>query len=260
MMAAVKAAAFAGLVRLCVAGLSSAKAADVATGATGWVQVLWVLSALTMTLGNLAALRQENIKRLLAYSSISHAGYLLLGVVALGVVGDEARGPLLYYLMAYAVTVVGAMAVVSWLSMGGGEGVPGRERLLISDWAGLGQRRPGMALAMTFFLLSLGGFPPTAGFFGKFYVFRAALQRPSLLILVLIAIVNSVISVYYYLRIVTAMYFRPAADDHELVEAGAGVGALRWSVLIAALLVLGLGIAPSWLSQTAAAAAIGLGG
>ena len=117
-----------------------------------------------------------------------------------------------------------------------------------------------MALAMTFFLLSLGGFPPTAGFFGKFYVFRAALQKPSLVLLVLIAALNSVVSVYYYLRIVTAMYFRPPVDDHDLADSAPGLPALRWSVLIAALLVLGLGIAPSWLSDAAAAATLSLGG
>jgi NADH-quinone oxidoreductase subunit N len=251
MMAAVKAAGFAGLVRVCVVAL---KGQEVSVGPTGWVQVLWVLSALTMTLGNIAALRQENIKRMLAYSSISHAGYLLLGVVALGVVGDDARGPLLFYMLAYAVTTVGAMGVVAWVGLGAG---PDQERLRLSEWAGLGQRRPAAALAMTFFLLSLGGFPPTAGFFGKFYVFRAALMKPTLLPLVLLAIVNSVISVYYYLRVVTAMYFREPPADAGKVDAPADVGALSLSVLVAALLTLVLGVAPGWFSELAAAGTIG---
>ncbi|MCS6914058.1 MAG: NADH-quinone oxidoreductase subunit N [Myxococcota bacterium] len=249
MMAAVKTAAFGGLIRLCVGGLTSGRVPEVSTGPTGWVNVLFVLSALSMTLGNLAALRQENIKRLLAYSSIAHAGYLLVGVVALGVVGDAARAPLIYYLLGYAVTVVGAMAVVAALAMG-----PGQERLPIEQWAGLGQRHPAMALAMTLFLLSLGGFPPTAGFFGKFYLFRAALQNPSLLLLVLLAIVNSLVSVYYYLRIVTAMYFRTPQEEEVEGHVPAAQGALRLAVLLAALLVLGLGVWPGWAATVAEAA------
>ncbi len=250
MMSAVKTAAFGGLIRLCMVAL---KNPDISTGPMGWVQVLWVLSALTMTLGNLGALRQENIKRMLAYSSISHAGYLLLGVVALGVVGDEARGPLLYYLLAYTFTTVGAMGVVAWVSAGDAT----TERLKLDDWAGLGVRKPAAALAMTLFMLSLGGFPPTAGFFGKFYVFRAALMNPQLLTLVLIAIANSLVSVYYYLRIITAMYFRDPAPGASYAAPGLGQGALASSVLIAAVLVLLVGIIPVWVSTAAAAATLG---
>src|SRR6185312_2485421 len=112
-------------------------------------------------------------RSILAYSSIAHAGYLLVGVVAIAVVGAEARGPLVYYLVAYTFTTAGAFGVVAWI------GSRRDERLMIDDWAGLASRHPGTALAMTIFMLSLGGIPPTAGFFGKFYVFRAALEKPA---------------------------------------------------------------------------------
>jgi NADH-quinone oxidoreductase subunit N len=248
MMTGIKTAAFAGLLRVFVGGLGGAETA--LQPYTGWVHTLYVLSILTMTLGNLGALRQDNIKRMLAYSSIAHAGYLLLGVIALAVVGDAARGPLLYYLAAYTLTVVGAMGVVAWL--GRDERSASGERLRLEDWAGMGQRNPAAALAMTVFLLSLGGFPPTAGFFGKFYLFRVALEKSSLMPLVLIAIANSLISVFYYLRIITAMYFRnpsatPTTSPLQARE-------LSLAVLIAAVLVLGLGAMPEWLSTLCASA------
>jgi NADH-quinone oxidoreductase subunit N len=251
MMTGVKTAAFAGLVRVFVGALGGPETATIPY--TGWVHTLYALSILTMTLGNLGALRQDNIKRMLAYSSIAHAGYLLIGVIALAVVGDEARGPLLYYLTAYTITVVGSMAVVSWL--GRDERNPAGERLRLEDWAGMGQRNPAAALAMTVFLLSLGGFPPTAGFFGKFYLFRVALQKDILLPLVLVAIANSLISVYYYLRIVTAMYFRNAPSQPTTSPLQARD--LSLAVLLCGLLVLGLGAMPEWLSTLCASATFG---
>lgn len=251
MMTVVKTAGFAGLIRLLLVAL---KSDAMAHGPTGWVTLMGWLAALTMTLGNIAALRQNNIKRMLAYSSISHAGYLLLGVAALGVGGDEARGPLLYYMLAYALTTVGSMAVVGWV--GGGD--VASERLQLDEWAGLGQRKPAAALAMTVFLLSLAGFPPTAGFFGKFYVFRAALLKPGLLWLVLVAIVNSVISVYYYLRVITAMYFKEPHGRAALAaesEPPHG-GAVAASVLLCGLLVLLVGLLPTWFAEISAAAGL----
>ena len=137
----------------------------------GWANVLVAGAAITMTLGNLAALRQENVKRMLAYSSIAHAGYLLVGVVALRARRRRARKPaLLFYLLAYTFTTLGAFGVVAWI------GNRKDERLFVDDWAGVGAERPGVALAMTLFLLSLGGVPPTGGFFGKFYLFKAAME------------------------------------------------------------------------------------
>jgi NADH-quinone oxidoreductase subunit N len=243
MATTVKAAGFATLIRLVSTAFSRQ---ELAYGSSGWASVCSVLAVLTMTVGNLGALRQDNVKRLLAYSSIAHAGYLLVGVVAIAVVGADARGPLVYYLVAYTFTTVGAFGVVAWI------GSKGDERLMVDDWAGLASRHPGVALAMTIFMLSLGGIPPTAGFFGKFYVFRAALEKPTLVWLVVIAVLNSVVSVFYYLRVVTAMYFR---------EAGREARPLRgWSVslslILAAVGVLVIGILPTWIVDVATAAGL----
>jgi NADH-quinone oxidoreductase subunit N len=244
MAAGVKAAGFATVIRL----LGTAFVArDLTFGPSGWGDILYVLAVLTMTLGNLAALKQENIKRLLAYSSIAHAGYLLVGVVAMASLGAEARGPLLFYLAAYTFTTVGAFGVVAWL------GSHGDERLLLDDWAGLAARHPAAALAMSIFMLSLGGVPPTAGFFGKLYLFRAALARPGLVPLVVIAVLNSVVSVYYYLRVVTSMYFREVGREAQPIRSSALTAAL----VIAALATLALGLAPAWLVDTAAGAVLG---
>ncbi len=241
MAAGVKSAGFAVLLRLF--GATFARA-DLAFGASGWASVLGVIAILTMTLGNLAALRQENIKRMLAYSSIAHAGYLLIGVVALQVVGAEARGPIVLYLAAYTFTTIGAFGVVAWI------GSRGDERLQLDDWAGLASRHPAAALAMTVFMLSLGGVPPTAGFFGKFYLFRAALEKSGLTSLVVIAVLNSVVSIFYYLRVVTAMYFREVGREPQPIRSNAMSAAL----IVCALVTLLVGLLPGWLIDTATAA------
>jgi NADH-quinone oxidoreductase subunit N len=243
MATTVKAAGFATLIRLVSSAFSRT---ELAYGSSGWASICSVLAVLTMTVGNLGALRQDNVKRMLAYSSIAHAGYLLVGVVAIAVVGAEARGPLVYYLVAYTFTTVGAFGVVAWI------GSRGDERLMVDDWAGLASRYPGVALAMTIFMLSLGGIPPTAGFFGKFYVFRAALEKPTMIWLVVIAVLNSVVSVFYYLRVVTAMYFREAGRELRPLRSTSVSAAL----LIAALAVLFIGILPSWLVDVANAATL----
>ncbi|MDB4969969.1 MAG: proton-translocating NADH-quinone oxidoreductase, chain [Myxococcales bacterium] len=241
MATTVKAAGFATLIRLVATTFSRT---ELAYGSSGWASILSWLAVLTMTLGNLGALRQDNVKRMLAYSSIAHAGYLLVGVVAIAVVGADARGPLIYYLVAYTFTTIGAFGVVAWI------GNKNDERVMIDDWAGLASRHPAQALAMTLFMLSLGGFPPTAGFFGKFYVFRAALEKPTLIWLVVVAVLNSVISVYYYLRVVTAMYFREPGRELRPLRSNGVTAAL----LIAAFGVLAIGILPSWLIDAANAA------
>jgi NADH-quinone oxidoreductase subunit N len=246
MAAGVKAAAIGTLMR--VFGAAFARN-ELAFGGTGWAATLAVLAAATMTLGNLAALKQDNIKRLLAYSSIAHAGYLLVGVVATASTGAEARAPLLFYLVAYTFTTVGAFGVVAWI------GSQGDERLQLDDWAGLGARHPAAALAMTIFMLSLGGVPPTAGFFGKFYLFRAALGRsePGMITLVVIAVLNSVISMFYYLRVVTAMYFREVGRETQPIRSTGMTAAL----VIAALAVVAIGVAPGWLIDLAQRALLG---
>jgi NADH-quinone oxidoreductase subunit N len=212
--------------------------------------VLAVLAAATMTLGNLAALRQENVKRLLAYSSIAHAGYLLIGVVAGGLGVASARPAVLFYLVAYTFTTLGAFGVVAWI------GNRNDERLFIDDWGGVGAARPGVALAMTIFLLSLGGVPPTAGFFGKFYIFRAAMESPQLYWLVILGVLNSVVSVYYYLRIVVAMYFREPLRPLVPTEAAS----MRAGLLVTAIAVVLLGIFPGTFVEWAGAGAPAGGG
>jgi NADH-quinone oxidoreductase subunit N len=188
MSAGVKAAAFAAWARIVLHKLSPLDA--------DWVFPVAVLAVATMTLGNLLAIAQSSVKRMLAYSSIAHAGYLLIGIV----VGEEWGGmPLLFYLLTYACMTAGAFAVVTALTE---EETP-RENY--SDFAGLGFKRPFLALAMSLFMLSLAGFPPLAGFTGKFYIFRSAVlsgHTP----LAIIGVLNSLLSVVYYLRVMVAMY------------------------------------------------------
>jgi len=251
MAAVVKAAAFAGALRV-FAGVPGLAANDsfglggdfMPLGRMGWAGTFAVIAAITMTVGNLAALRQENVKRMLAYSSVSHAGVLLVGLVALGV---SPKGPalsaILYYLAAYGVTTIGAFAALVWI------GSREQERVLVDDWAGLAGRHPAAALAMTVFLLSLGGMPPTAGFFGKFAVFQSAMLAPGgeLLWLVVIGVLNSVLSMFYYLRIVMAMYFREPLGEFRPVRSGA----VTFVLVTCAILVLQMGLMPSvWLGLT----------
>ncbi len=239
MAAGVKAASIAGLLRLLSVAFADS---GLTLGHAGWVRILGLVAVVTMTWGNLAALRQDNVKRMLAYSSIAHAGYLLVGLAALGLRLDGAQAALLVYLAAYALTSLGLFAVVAWV------GRRDDERSLVDDWSGLARTRPATALAMALLLLSLAGIPPTGGFFGKFYVFRAAMQSPELVWLVVAAVINSVISVYYYLRLVVVMYFRDPARPWNLYpSAGTGL-ALAATVL----LVLALGVVPGPVVELAA--------
>jgi NADH-quinone oxidoreductase subunit N len=173
--------------------------------ASDWAVVAAVISALTMILGNFAAIAQANIKRMLAYSSIAHAGYILMGLVAASSANTELRsfavGASLYYLLAYALTNLGTWAVVMAVERSEGQG------LKIDDYAGLGWRRPGLALAMALFMLSLTGLPPTVGLIAKIYVFRAAIDA-GYLWLALIGVLTSLVSAYYYLRVVFTMYMQ----------------------------------------------------
>ena len=241
MAAVVKAAAFAGALRVFTFGFGGD---FMPLGHMGWGGIFAVLAAITMTVGNLAALRQENVKRMLAYSSVSHAGVLLVGMVAVGMQPDgPAQAALLYYLAAYAVTTLGAFTAIIWI------GSREQERVLVDDWAGLGSRYPGMALAMTLFLLSLGGIPPTSGFFGKFAVFQAAMQVPDgqLLWLVVVGVLNSALSIFYYLRLVMAMYFREPLGEFRPLQSGG----LTFTLVACAILVLQMGLMPGfWLGLT----------
>jgi NADH-quinone oxidoreductase subunit N len=164
---------------------------------------LWTISVLTMVVGNLVALRQTNVKRLLAYSSIAHAGYILVAILA----RDQAG--LVFYLAAYLFMNVGAFAALIGLSK------KGTEYLEIDDFAGIGFRYPWIGATLSVFLLSLAGFPPTAGFLAKFYVFSAAV-RAGLVPLVVIGVLASLVSVFYYLRIIVAMYMRDPVRDVDI--------------------------------------------
>ncbi len=198
MASAAKTAAFAVLVRVAIAF-------QPASGL--WMPLLAVLAILTMSVGNLLALAQTNLKRMLAYSSIAHAGYLLVGVVAVSNFTSASAGisAVLYYFIAYGLMTMGAFAVAAIMAH------EGRESNLIDDLSGLGTRSPHAAAMMTVFMLSLAGIPTTAGFLGKFFLFSAALQQGGVgLMLAIVLAVNSVISAFYYLRLIVVMYFRPA--------------------------------------------------
>jgi NADH-quinone oxidoreductase subunit N len=250
MAAGVKAAAFVGIVRL-LGNVFGGTGLPV--GETGWVTVVGVIAVVTMTFGNLAAIRQDNVKRMLAYSSIAHAGYVLVGVAAVGLGVGDAQPAVLFYLLAYTFTTLGAFGVVAWV------GRRSNERLLVDDWAGLASARPALALAMTLFMLSLGGVPPTGGFFGKFYLFRAAMGDPALYWLVVAGVLNSAVSMYYYLRVVVAMYFKDPVQGHEPFQAPS----MRLALVMAAVAVLILGILPGtvveWATGPAAAAKVAVG-
>jgi NADH-quinone oxidoreductase subunit N len=189
---------------------------------------LWVLAVLTMTVGNLSALAQTGIKRMLAYSSIAHAGYMLVGFVAMNELG--AAG-ILYYLGVYLFMNVGAFTI-AWLvnRRGGGE-------YQISDYAQLGYRRPTLAILMSVFLLSLIGIPPLAGFFGKLYVFSAAVQA-GYVWLVVIAVLNSAVSVYYYLRVIVVMYMKEDEGLREVERAPS----VAFTAAVCGILIILLGV------------------
>jgi NADH-quinone oxidoreductase subunit N len=231
MAAGVKAAAFGGIVRLLGSAFSNPLTVF---DFTGWVDIVVVLAAVTMIVGNLAALRQENVKRMLAYSSIGHAGYIMVGIAAMGLGSASAKPAVLFYLLSYTFTTLGSFGVIAWI------GNRQDERLFIDDWAGVASSRGGVALAMTVFLLSLGGVPPTGGFFAKFFLFKAALESPQLYWLVVVGVLTSVVSVFYYLRIVIAMYFREPLRALTPTDSAS----TRAALVITALAVLLLGVFP----------------
>lgn len=223
MAATAKMAGFAALLRLFV--LVFPVVADL-------TPVLWALAALSMVLGNVAAIAQRNIKRLLAYSSIAHAGYMLSAAVAFAdpQLGPQAVAAILFYLVAYVLATFGAWGVVILL-----ERRIGQEGLLLEDYAGLSRQYPGLAAAMAVFMLSFIGVPPTLGFFGKFYLFRVVLDA-GFVGLALIGVLTSLVSAYYYLRVVMLMYMKPG---EPIVRREPRVQA---TVLAAAALTLFLGL------------------
>jgi NADH-quinone oxidoreductase subunit N len=227
MATGVKAAAFATLIRAILVPLAPMQGS--------WMTIMWVAAFLTMTVGNIIALAQDNVKRMLAYSSIAHAGYILLGFVA----GTKfAQAGMLFYLMAYAFMNIGAFAVVALLCK------KGEEFNSISDFSGLGFKYPALGFVMSVFLFSLAGIPPTGGFMGKFYIFTEAL-RSGYVWLVIAAGVNSVVSIYYYLRVVVVMYFQPQPSENPLVLTAMSPEAVV-ALAATATAVLFMGIFPSY--------------
>ncbi|HYL10934.1 MAG TPA: NADH-quinone oxidoreductase subunit N [Candidatus Acidoferrales bacterium] len=218
-----KAAAFALLLRIL---------ATVTAAQDFWFWALWIAAVLTMFVGNLGALVQTSLKRMLAYSSIAHAGYILVAFAARSEIGLAA---VLYYLLAYALMKVGAFTIVGHL------GGTGERHLEIEDYAGLGQRQPLTAAALSLFLLSLLGLPITAGFLGKFYIFKAALDSGLIWLAILMAI-NSVIGAYYYLRVIVVMYMREPQEAIAKVRVPAPVAAV---LVFAAAATVYLGLFPN---------------
>jgi NADH-quinone oxidoreductase subunit N len=238
MAVGVKAAAFSAFVRIFMHTFDAL--------AVDWSSVIWVLAAATMTVGNLAALRQSNIKRMLAYSSIAHAGYLLVGMIAASPAGGAA---VLYYLLAYAFMNVGAFAVVIAL---GERGAPNES---LDDYDGVGLRHPLLGICMTVFMLSLAGIPALAGFTGKFYLFSAAI-RQGYVWLAIIGVLNSVVSMYYYGGVLMRMFMAEGSKD---VRGTAHRPYLATTIAAAAAATVFLGIFPSWAFDLASAAFASLG-
>ena len=231
-----KAAAFAALIRVLLSALRAAQ--------PDWTQLLWIVAAVTMTVGNVVAIAQSNLKRMLAYSSVAHVGYMLVGLVAGGASG---AGAVLFYLLAYTFTTVGTFGVIA-LS----ERATGEESDEVADYAGLGRRHPLLALVLSLFLLSLVGIPPLAGFVGKFYVFGAAV-RGGYIWLAVIAVLNSAIAAYYYLRVIVYMYMREP-DGPAAGYAPSFAGGLALAIALVGIVLLGVIPAPFADLATAAVA------
>ena len=223
MSTGVKAAAFAAFARVFLSPLEPLQA--------HWIPMLSVIAAVTMIVGTVVGVVQTNVKRMLAYSSIAHAGYLLLGIIS---ANRDGKASLLFYLLAYAVTNIGALGIVALL------GTPQEQHDELRDFAGLWRSRPALAGLMTIFLLSLGGIPPTAGFIGKWYIFSAAVQEGHYW-LAIIGVLTSVVSVFFYLRIVVMMYMTEGA---EIPRPRVPVAAMT-GLAIAVVAVFYLGILPT---------------
>jgi NADH-quinone oxidoreductase subunit N len=232
MSAGVKAAAFAAFARVFLSAFEPLKAE--------WAPMLWGVAAATMIIGTVVGVAQSSIKRMLAYSSIAHAGYLLVALVA---ANDTGKSAVLFYLLVYGVTNVGAFGVIALL-----EEVD-RPNDRISDYAGLWQTRPALAALMTIFLLSLGGLPPTAGFIAKWYVFNAAVSA-GYAWLAILGVLTSVVAIFFYLRVIVMMYMTPV---ERAVEAPTVPRIAGFALAASVLIVFYLGILPTQVMEWAAA-------
>lgn len=230
MSAGPKAAAFAAFVRVLVLGLDKLQG--------DWTDMLWVLAVLTMIIGNVIAIYQTNLKRMLAYSSIAHAGYALVGIVAANAIGISG---ILFYMLGYTFMNLGAFAVLVLA------GKKGEDNLTLEGFSGFGYKRPFLGVAMTIFLISLMGVPPTAGFSGKFYIFAGAINS-GYIWLAIIGVLNSAVSLYYYLRVIVYMYFKTPEEEYDWVAMSPGAVV---TIIIAIIGVLYLGLIPGGVMELA---------
>ncbi|MGB9178040.1 MAG: NADH-quinone oxidoreductase subunit N [Pyrinomonadaceae bacterium] len=248
MAAGPKAAGFASFMRVFIFAFPFVAATSSIQGQVHavWINALVVLAVLTMTIGNVAAIVQNNVKRMLAYSSIAHAGYALVGFIAAGATGDavlrsDALSAVVFYMLTYAVMNLGAFAVVTLIARSGDR------RTEVEDYNGIGFRAPALAFTLSLFLLSLLGMPLTAGFMGKIMVFRAALNAGSITQdsrfywLVVIGVLNTAISAYYYLRLIIVMFFRERTTQWSAPRVPAS---LALAIVLTVLGVFYLGIFP----------------
>jgi NADH-quinone oxidoreductase subunit N len=234
MAVAVKSAAFATMIRVLVGAFGGG---DLASWGAGWPPIIAFLAVITMTAANLIAGQQESVKRMLAYSSIAHAGYVLVGVVATIRQSEEAQSSVMFYLLAYTASTIGAFGALILC------GSRGAEAVSYEDLAGIGKRHPTVALAFSLFLLSLAGIPPTAGFFGKLYVVRSAIGA-GLYPLSVILLLNSVLGAYYYLRVMVFMYMREPAPGAPIARPMRS-GYVATALVVAAAMVIVLGMFPT---------------
>ncbi len=232
MSTGVKAAAFAAFVRVFLAAFEPLRGS--------WSEVVWILAAATMIVGTVAGVTQSSVKRMLAYSSIGHGGYLLVALVS---GNDFGKGAILFYLLTYAITNIGAFGVIALLDNAD------RPNDQVKDYAGLGTAHPVLAALMTIFMLSLGGFPPMAGFIAKWYVFSAAIKA-GYTGLAIVGVLTSVISVFFYLRIVVMMYMTPGEAPARVPPVPKIAGA---ALVVSAILIFYLGILPTRVLDWAAA-------
>lgn len=230
MSAGPKAAGFAAFIRVFLIAFPIFKA--------DWSDLLWILAVLTMTVGNITALKQDNIKRMLAYSSIAHAGYALVGFAAGNSTGTAG---ILFYMLTYAFMNIGAFAVIVLV---GKKGEPNNN---VSDYTGFGFKHPVLAMVLSMFLFSLAGIPPFAGFIGKFYLFSAAIKS-GYLWLAIIGVLNSAASVYYYLRVMVYMYMKEPEEEFDWVKVSPMVAV---AIIISVAGVIIPGVIPSTLLQLA---------
>jgi NADH-quinone oxidoreductase subunit N len=198
-----------------------------------WVSALSIMAILTMTFGNIVAIVQNNVKRMLAYSSIAHAGYAMIGFIGAGVAKtiearDEAIAAVAFYMLGYAITNLGALAIVTLLAQ------KNDRRTDFEDYNGIGFRSPILSFSLSIFMLSLIGLPLTAGFIGKILVFRPAIeaQNSFLTFLVVIAVINTAISAYYYLRLIVVMFFRERTTDWVAPQLSSAVATVLLITLV----------------------------